>query len=57
MRKRINSVVKNRYTQTVRNIMNDLSRPVEVLKKPTKHECFINVGVFNTLQRELELDN
>lgn len=40
MRKRIGSFTKNRYTQTVRNIMNDLSRPIEVFKKPTKHECF-----------------
>ena len=40
MRKRISAFTKNRYTRAIRNIMSDLGRPVEVFKKPAKHECF-----------------
>jgi hypothetical protein len=40
MIKRISNFTKNKYTHIIRDIVSDLGRPVEVFKKPTKHECF-----------------
>ena len=40
MRKRIGTFTRKKFTNSIRDIMSDLGRPVEVFKKPTKHECF-----------------
>lgn len=40
MRRRISNFTKGRYTKAIREVMDDLGRPVEVFKQPAKHECF-----------------
>jgi hypothetical protein len=39
MKKRVGKNIKQKYKKIINSFINDLSRPVEVLKKPTKHEC------------------
>jgi len=40
MRKRISTTTRKKFTNSIRDIMSDLSRPIEVFKTPIKHECF-----------------
>lgn len=40
MRKRISTFTKKKFTNSIRSVISDLSRPVEVFKKPATFECF-----------------
>lgn len=39
MIRRISDLTKKKYTTIIRDIIDDLGRPVEVFKKPSKYEC------------------
>jgi hypothetical protein len=39
MKKRVSSAIRSRFTGIIKDVMNDLGRPVEVFKQPSRHEC------------------
>ncbi len=40
MKRRVGNYTKRKYKNSMRSVINDLGRPVEVYKQPVKYECF-----------------